>query len=132
MNITYKQYFGILDKTYKAKSIEYLAKINALINDIANEQQDIQRINDNCFIVRFSALQRNNIFDVTFHNWNEQAKILQKLIEQQPITQVITFIQSIYNRKDKNTDICRYGYKNECICFNALFIQRILERIELI
>lgn len=132
MNITYKQYFAILDRTYKAKSIEYLAKINALINDIANEQQDIQRINDNCFIVRFSALQRNNIFDVTFHNWNEQAKILQKLIEQRPMTQVIIFIQSIYNRKDKNTDICRYGYKNECICFNALFIQRILERIELI
>lgn len=132
MNITYKQYFAILDRTYKAKSIEYLAKINALINDIANEQQDIQRINDNCFIVRFSALQRNNIFDVTFHNWNEQAKILQKLIEQRPMTQVIIFIQSIYNRKDKNTDICRYRYKNECICFNALFIQRILERIELI
>lgn len=132
MNITYKQYFAILDRIYKAKSIEYLAKINALINDIANEQQDIQRINDNCFIVRFSALQRNNIFDVTFHNWNEQAKILQKLIEQRPMTQVIIFIQSIYNRKDKNTDICRYGYKNECICFNALFIQRILERIELI
>lgn len=132
MNITYKQYFAILDRTYKAKSIEYLAKINTLINDIANEQDNIQRINNNCFIVRFSVLQRNNIFDVTFHNWNEQAKILQKLIEQRPITQVITFIQSIYNRKDKNTDICRYGYKNECICFNALFIQRILERIELI
>lgn len=132
MNITYKQYFAILDRAYKAKSTEYLAKINALMNDIANEQEDIQRINDNCFIISFSTLQRNNIFDVTFHNWNEQAKILQKLIEQRPITEVITFIQSIYNRKDKNTDICRYKYKNDCICFNALFLQRILENIELI
>jgi hypothetical protein len=132
MNITYKEYFAILDRQYKAKSTEYLAKINALFNDIANEQQNIQRINNNCFIISFSALQRNNIFDVTFHNWKEQARQLQKLIEKRPIAEIITFIQSIYNRKDKDTDICRYGYKNECICFNALFIQRILERIELI
>lgn len=132
MNITYKEYFAILDKAYKAKSIEYLAKINALINDIANEQENIQRINNNCFIISFSTLVRNNIFDVTFHNWREQAKQLQTLIEKQPITEIITFIQSIYNNKEKNTDICRYRYKNECICFNKEYLQRILERIELI
>lgn len=132
MNISYKEYFAILDKAYKAKSIEYLNEINALINDIAKEQKDIQRINDNCFIIRFSALQRNNIFDVTFNSWSEQAKQLQKLIAKRPMTEIITFIQSIYDNKDKKTDVCRYGYKNDCICFNALFIQRILERIELI
>ena len=132
MNITYKEYFAILDKAYKAKEIEYRAKINALFNDIANEQENIQRINNNCFIISFSTLQRTNIFDVTFHDWKEQARQLQKLIEKRPITEIISFIQSIYNTKDKKIDICRYGYKNECICFNALFIQRILERIELI
>ena len=132
MNITYKQYFAILDKVYKAKSTEYLAKINALINDIANEQENIQRINNNCFIIRFSTLQRTNIFDVTFHDWKEQARQLQKLIEKRPMTEIITFIESIYSTKDKKIDICRYGCKNDCICFNALFIQRILERIELI
>lgn len=132
MNITYKEYFAILDKAYKAKSIEYLNEINALINDIANEQKDIQRINDSCFIISFSTLQRNNIFDVTFHDWKEQARQLQKLIEKRPMAQIIPFIQTIYDNKDKKTDVCRYKYKNECICFNALFIQRILEQIELI
>ena len=132
MNITYKEYFAIIDKAYKAKSIEYLAKINALINDIANEQENIQRINNNCFIISFSTLQRNNIFDVTFHDWKEQARQLQKLIEKRPMTEVISFIQSIYNNKDKKTDVCRYGCKNECICFNKEYLQRILERIELI
>ena len=132
MNITYKQYFAILDKAYKAKEIEYLAKINALTNEIANEQQNIQRINNNCFIISFSALQRTNIFDVTFHNWKEQARQLQKLIEKQPIIQIIPFIQSIYNNNEKNTDICRYKYKNEYIRFNKDYLQRILERIELI
>ena len=132
MNITYKEYFAILDKAYKAKEVEYRAKINVLINDIANEQENIQRINNNCFIIRFSTLQRNNIFDVTFHDWKEQARQLQKLIEKQPITEIISFIQSIYNNNEKNTDICRYRYKNECICFNKEYLQRILERIELI
>ena len=132
MNITYKQYFAILDKAYKAKSTEYLAKINVLINDIANEQENIQRINDNCFIISFATLQRTNIFDVTFHDWKEQARQLQKLIEKRPMAQIIPFIQSIYDNKDKKIDICRYGCKNECICFNPLFIQRILEQIELI
>ena len=132
MNITYKEYFAILDKAYKAKSIEYLAKINALINDIANEQKNIQRINNNCFIISFSTLVRNNIFDVTFHDWKEQARQLQTLIEKQPITEIISFIQSIYNNNEKNTVICRYRYKNEYICFNKEYLQRILERIELI
>lgn len=132
MNITYKEYFAILDKAYKAKEIEYRAKINALTNEIANEQQNIQRINNNCFIISFSALQRNNIFDVTFHDWKEQARQLQTLIEKQPIIQIIPFIQSIYNNNEKNTDICRYRYKNEYICFNKEYLQRILECIELI
>ena len=132
MNITYKEYFAILDKAYKAKEVEYRAKINVLFNDIANEQKNIQRINNNCFIISFSTLVRNNIFDITFHNWREQAKQLQTLIEKQPITEIISFIQSIYNNNEKNTDICRYRYKNEYICFNKEYLQRILERIELI
>ena len=125
----YIDLFKKLDCIYKRYELQYRAKINALINEIADTQTNIQHINKNCFIVRFSVVHKHNIFDVSFYNWKQQAIQLQKLIENRPINECITFLQSIYENDNKGTQICRYKHKNEILCFDKEFLNLILIQI---
>lgn len=108
--------------------------ITSAIDEIAKKQK-IRRINEHCFVVRFSDLI-GSVWNTEFFDWVESAKIVKKFLQGKPASQWVDSLKKkLEESRDNKTVVfeqtisCR-GYKTvNKIPVSSEFIRLIVNNL---